>query len=59
MDAPAGFDAFITEVRPRLARALVATYGPDRGEEALAEAVGYAWEHYEEVAAMRNPAGYL
>lgn len=59
MDGRLGFDAFIVEVRPRLARAFVAAYGPDRGQEALAEALGYAWEHFDEVVVMDNPTGYL
>src|SRR5207248_2212986 len=51
--------ALIGELRPRLARALLAAYGPDRGHEALAEALGYAWEHFGEIRLMANPAGYL
>lgn len=54
-----GFDAFVSDVRPRLARAFVATYGLERGQDALAEALAYAWEHYDEVRRMVNPAGYL
>lgn len=53
------FEAFISEVRPRLARAFVSAYGPDRGEEALSEAMAVAWEQFDEIAAMANPAGYL
>lgn len=59
MDDVVGFDKFVAVVRPRLARAFAAAYGIDRGQEALAEAMGYAWEHFEVVAAMENPAGYL
>lgn len=53
------FDAFIEQVRPRLARAFVAAYGPDRGEEALAEAMAVAWEQFDEIPWMENPAGFL
>jgi len=53
------FDALVEEVRPRLARAFVAAYGRQRGEEALAEAMTVAWERFPEVAAMDNPAGFL
>ena len=53
------FEVFIAEVRPRLARAFVAAYGPERGEEALGEAMAVAWEQFGEIAAMANPAGYL
>ena len=53
------FDAFVAEVQPRLARGFAASYGRDRGQEALAEAMAYAWEHFAEVRAMDNPAGFL
>jgi DNA-directed RNA polymerase specialized sigma24 family protein len=53
------FEALVADVRPRLARAFVAAYGPERGQEALAEALAYAWEHATAVQAMTNPAGYL
>jgi DNA-directed RNA polymerase specialized sigma24 family protein len=53
------FRAFVAEVEPRLARALLAAYGRERGREAMAEALAYAWEHWERVEAMANPAGYL
>lgn len=59
MDADHAFDAFIADARPRLARAFVAAFGADRGEDALAEALGYAWEHFAALAAMGNPVGYL
>jgi RNA polymerase sigma-70 factor (ECF subfamily) len=58
MDA-LGFDAFVAEVQPRLARAFVAAYGVERGAEALSEALLVAWERFDEIAAMSNPAGYL
>lgn len=47
------------EVEPRLRRALVAIYGPDRGQEATAEALAYAWEHWSDVQALSSPVGYL
>jgi len=59
VDDVAGFDEFVAVIRPRLARAFAAAYGAERGQEALAEAMGYAWEHFEVVAAMANPGGYL
>ena len=42
-----------------MARAFVAAYGADRGEEALAEAMAYAWANLERLAGMSNPVGYL
>jgi RNA polymerase sigma-70 factor (ECF subfamily) len=55
----ASFTAFVAEVEPRLRRALVAAYGADRGREAVAEALAWAWEHRTELGRMDNPAGYL
>jgi DNA-directed RNA polymerase specialized sigma24 family protein len=53
------FRAFFESAEPRLRRALVAAYGPDRGREAAAEALAFAWERWGEVRAMSNPIGYL
>jgi DNA-directed RNA polymerase specialized sigma24 family protein len=54
-----GFDEFIEGLRPRLARAFVAAYGAERGQEALAEAMACAWEQYGRLVEMDNPAGFL
>ena len=43
----------------RLRAGLVATYGPDLGLDAAAEALAYGWEHWTRIAAMDNPSGYL
>jgi RNA polymerase sigma factor (sigma-70 family) len=53
------FRVFCTEVEPRLRRALVAAYGADLGSDAAADALAWAWEHFDRVEAMANPAGYL
>ncbi len=59
-DSPrAEFTAFVNEVQDRVRYALVARYGPDHGLEAAAEAFTYAWEHWDRVGAMENPAGYV
>ena len=58
-DKEDGFRVFVTDVEPRLRRALTATYGYERGREATAEALAYAWEHWDRVAGLANPAGYL
>ena len=42
-----------------LRRALVARNGLERGCEAAAEAIAWAWEHRDELAEMENPLGYL
>lgn len=46
-------------MEPRLRRALTATFGPEGGREAAAEALEYGWRHWERVRNMDNPAGYL
>jgi RNA polymerase sigma-70 factor (ECF subfamily) len=53
------FRAFCAEVEPRLRRALVAAYGADLGSDAAADALAWAWEHFDRVEPMANPAGYL
>jgi RNA polymerase sigma factor (sigma-70 family) len=55
----AAFRQFVPLAEPRLRRALVAAYGPDRGLEAAAEALAYAWEHWGKVQSLSNPVGYL
>ncbi len=53
------FARFVGEVEPRLRRAFVAVYGTERGRDATAEALAWAWEHWDRAATMDNPAGYL
>ncbi len=53
------FEALIGDLRPRLARAFSAAYGLDRGQDALAEALAWAWEHGDKLLVMDNPGGYL
>jgi DNA-directed RNA polymerase specialized sigma24 family protein len=53
------FAALVEQVERPLRASLVARYGPERGREATAEALAYAWEHLDRVEAMANPAGYL
>jgi DNA-directed RNA polymerase specialized sigma24 family protein len=55
----AAFDRFVAEVEPSLRRALVAAYGADVGRDATAEALAWAWEHWEKLHDMVNPIGYL
>ncbi len=55
----ATFTRFVTEVQPRLRRALTARYGAERGREATADALAWAWEHWDRVEGLDNPAGYL
>lgn len=53
------FREFVRTTEPQLHRAFVAQLGWDRGREATAEALAYAWEHWDKVMATSNPAGYL
>lgn len=53
------FTDFVGEVEPRLHTALVGSLGLDQAREATAEALAYAWEHWDRVSKMENPAGYL
>jgi DNA-directed RNA polymerase specialized sigma24 family protein len=53
------FRRFVQEAEPRLHRALVARFGWEVGREAVAEALGYAWEHWRRVKRFENPVGYL
>jgi DNA-directed RNA polymerase specialized sigma24 family protein len=58
-DRQARFTTFCTDVEPRLRRALVAAYGAELGRDATADALAWAWEHFEKVEAMGNAPGYL
>src|SRR6202167_4695016 len=53
------FRAFVLIVQPRLHTALVAAYGSERGREATAEALAYAWEHWDSLQEIDNRLGYL
>lgn len=53
------FTDFVREVEPRLHAALIALMGTDKAREATADALLWAWENWERVEKMDNPAGYL
>ncbi len=53
------FDAYVAAAAPRLRAGLVAAYGSDVGLDAAAEALAYAWEHWDRLSTMTNPSGYL
>ncbi|HVC71593.1 MAG TPA: sigma-70 family RNA polymerase sigma factor [Acidimicrobiales bacterium] len=53
------FRAFMMATEPRLHRALAAGLGWERGREATADALAYAWEQWPKVRTMTNPTGYL
>ncbi len=53
------FTDFVTESEPRLKQALCATLGREAGLEAAAEALAFAWEHWDRVEGLESPIGYL
>lgn len=58
-DRSAEFDRFAAEHGEHLRRALVARHGVETGNDVCADALAYAWEHWDRVGSMANPAGYL
>jgi RNA polymerase sigma factor (sigma-70 family) len=53
------FETFVSTAERKLSFALAAAYGPELGREATAEALAYAWEHWDRLSVMSNPIGYL
>jgi DNA-directed RNA polymerase specialized sigma24 family protein len=53
------FEEFVLRYEPRLHAAFLARYGHDKGREATAEALAYAWEHWGRIQPMENAVGYL
>jgi RNA polymerase sigma factor (sigma-70 family) len=55
----ASFTSFVESAGKSVRQALIAAYGPDVGAEVTAEALAYAWEHWDRISRMHSPAGYL
>jgi DNA-directed RNA polymerase specialized sigma24 family protein len=53
------FEEFFAAVELPLRHALVARYGYDRGREATAEALGWAWQNRSRLEELRNPIAFL
>lgn len=53
------FTRFFRDAEPKLRRALIAAVGGEAGREAAAAALEYAWEHWDRIRDMENPAGYV
>jgi DNA-directed RNA polymerase specialized sigma24 family protein len=53
------FTRFFRDAEPKLRRALIAGYGGEVGREAAAAGLEYAWEHWDRIGDMENPAGYV
>lgn len=58
-DEVEAFTDFVEKVEPHLRLSLVAGYGVERGREATAEALAYAWENWESVGSLEHPIAYL
>lgn len=59
VSASDSFTEFARVAEPRLRLALGAAFGFDLAQEATAEALAYAWEHWDRVAESSNPIGYV
>ena len=53
------FTGWAREAEPRIRHALTASFGPEVGKEATAEALATAWEKWDVVRASNNPIGYV
>src|ERR1700728_827741 len=53
------FETFFRNTEPRLRPALFAALGAERGREATAEALAWAWETWPRARQLENPVGYL
>lgn len=53
------FTEFAEAHGERLRSALVAGYGVEVGNDVCADALAYAWEHWDRIQALDNPVGYL
>ncbi|MGI9529782.1 MAG: RNA polymerase sigma factor [Acidimicrobiia bacterium] len=53
------FTEFVEDFERPLWQALTSAFGPEVGGEASCEALAYGWEHWDRVAGMGNPGGYL
>lgn len=58
-DPPDSFTHFVREVSPRLTQSLIAALGGQAGRDAAADALAWAWENWERLMGIANPAGYL
>lgn len=59
MTKSVAFDEILADAIATLPRAFVGVRGLDGSEDAVAEALAWAWEHQERLIEMGNPVGYL
>ena len=57
--AAESFTDFARSALVKVRAGLIAGFGPELGSEATAEAMAYAWEHWDRLRDMQNPSGYL
>jgi DNA-directed RNA polymerase specialized sigma24 family protein len=55
----ADFERFVLELEPRLRRSLVAALGFENGREATANALAWAWEHWDSLQIIEQRLPYL
>ena len=53
------FTTWAEMAEPRIRRALTASFGPQVGKEAAADALAHAWERWDDVKVKDNPVGYV
>lgn len=53
------FEVWARAAEPKLRHALTATFGVEAGQEAAADALAHAWEHWVTVRLKDNPVGYV
>lgn len=53
------FTKFVKEAGPRIQHGLMAALGPEAGAEAASDALAIAWQKWDRVVLMENPAGYV
>jgi RNA polymerase sigma factor (sigma-70 family) len=53
------FSRFVDDHGIRLRRVLTARYGVETGGDVYADALAWAWQHWDRLEPMQNPVGYL
>lgn len=53
------FTDWARSAEPRLRHALTASFGPQTGKEAAADALAHAWENWDRIRSKDNPLGYV
>jgi RNA polymerase sigma factor (sigma-70 family) len=52
------FTEWAAQCEPKLRHALTASFGPQLGKDAAADALAHVWEHWSDVRSKPNPIGY-